>query len=350
MHRNRSPRIPSLAPRLPALLVAWGLACLLSACGGDGKPSIYVALDQEHSEALLDRYVEQTGREIDADFDTESQKTVGLVNRILEERNNPRCDVFWNNEVGQTIRLAQQGLLEPYESPAAKDIPARFKPESKLWTGFAARARILIVNTELVPNKDDWPTSMWDLTDPKWKGKCGVAKPLTGTTLTHFAALHDTLGKAKFNEWLDGMDANEVSYESSNGATMRAVRDGKLHFAFTDTDDFHVALDKGFPVAAVYPDQGEDQVGTMLIENSVCLIKGGPNPQAAKQLIDYIVSKEVEALLAAAKSAQIPVRAGVEGPEKVQHIGTFKEMDWDRTAVGKSFTELIPVFQKRFDG
>ena len=317
--------------------------------GGPVEPArLYVALDQEHSESLVRRFTETTGIEIETRFDTEANKTVGLTSAIIEERDNPRCSVFWNNEVAQTVRLAQQGLLVPYESPNAADIPAQFKPENNLWTGFAARARILIVNTEKLPNRDEWPTSMWDLTDPKWKGKCGVARPLTGTTLTHFAALHAVLGEAKFNEWLDGMDANDVVYLASNGATMRAVRDGDLLFAWTDTDDFHVALDKGYPVAAVFPDQGEDEIGTMLIENSVALVKGGPNPEVARKLVDYIVSREVEALLAASKSAQIPVREGVAGPKDVQHIGTFKEMAWDRMKVGQSMTALIPVFADRF--
>lgn len=355
MTRSSSQRVvPSLGRFGGALSLAlWTVLAgtVATSCTGSPEgPSIYVALDQEHSSILLNRYVEETGNPIRPDYDTESQKTVGLVSRILEERNNPRCDVFWNNEVAQTVRLAQQGLLEPYDSPAAADIPDRFRPESRLWTGFAARARILIVNTERIPDPADYPKSMWDLTDPKWKGKCGIAKPLTGTTLTHFAALRDVLGEAKFNEWLNGMQANDVRFESSNGATMRSVREGQLHFAFTDTDDFHVALDKGYPVVAVFPDQGDDQIGTMLIENSVSLIKGGPNPEAARKLIDYIVSKEVEALLAAAKSAQIPVRPDVKGPDKIQHIGTFKEMAWNRTNVGKSFAELIPKFEDRFGG
>ena len=82
---------------------------------------------------------------------------------------------------------------------------------------------------------------------------------------------------------------------------------GKLAWAFTDTDDYHVALTKGYPVAAVFPDQGKDQIGTMLIPNSVSIVKGCPHPERARQLVDWILSEDVEAMLAAARSAQIPV-------------------------------------------
>src|SRR5690606_30886149 len=106
--------------------------------------------------------------------------------------------------------------------------------------------------------------------------------------------------------------------------------DGRYAFALTDTDDFHVALLKGLPVAAVFPDQGEGEMGTMLIPNSVAIIKGAPHPEAARKLVDYILSEELEGLLAAARSAQIPLRPGVTGPKEAQilKIDAFKHMDW----------------------
>ena len=70
---------------------------------------------------------------------------------IEEARTRPRTDVFWNNEIAQTIRLAELGLLQPYDSSEAADVPADFKDPSALWVGFGARARVLIVNTDLVP-------------------------------------------------------------------------------------------------------------------------------------------------------------------------------------------------------
>ncbi len=323
-----------------------------SGCGVDADVVLYVALDQEHSESLVKRFEEESGLRVRARYDTEASKTVGLVSAILEESGRPRCDVFWNNEIAQTVRLAQKGALAPYLSPNAADLPAAYKEPSGLYAGFAARARVLIVNTEVLPDPASWPTSMWDLTDPKWKGRCGVARPLTGTTLTHFTALRGALGEAEFDRFVDGLFENDVALLQSNGATMRAVRDGDLAFAFTDTDDFHVAKSKGHPVACVFPDQGDGGIGTMLIPNSVAMVKGGPNPEAARTLIDFVLSEQVEALLAASRSAQIPLRAGVDGPaeEQILGIGAFKEMEWDVAATAEALEESMSIFQSRFQG
>ena len=129
-------------------------------------------------------------------FDVESTKTVGLTNLIIAEARRPRCDLFWNNEILNTLRLKEKGLLASFEPSRAGDIPATFKAKDGSWYGFAARARIVIVNTKLVPEYAR-PKGIRDLLDPKWKGKIGIAKPLFGTTAPHAACLFVAWGESK---------------------------------------------------------------------------------------------------------------------------------------------------------
>jgi iron(III) transport system substrate-binding protein len=325
-----------------ALLVAALAACdapaTIETPQGEG-PTIYVALDEQFSRPLLDRFAKELKLDLTQRHDTEAAKTVGLVSALIEEQKHPRASVFWCNEIAQVVRLAQLGILAPYESPSAKDLPAEYRDAKNRWAGFAARARILIVNKEKLPDPKSWPSSYADLADPKWKGQCAVAKPLTGTTLTHFTALRQVLGEDRFGKFLDDLFANDVQFLQSNGATMRAVRDGTLAWAFTDTDDYHVAMLRGHAVACVFPDQHDGGIGTMLIPNAVGLVAGGPDQEGAKKLIDAILSRETEALLAAAEGAQIPLRTGIAGPKDpaIKGVGQFRQMKWD---VDKAATDL----------
>jgi iron(III) transport system substrate-binding protein len=332
---------------------------LLAACGGASPdqnpaatagPMVYVALDEQFSRPLLDRFARELGVPVRQRHDSEAAKTVGLVSAILEEQSAPRCDVFWNNELAHTVRLAQQGLLEAYASPAAADVPAAWRDPQGRWTAFAARARILIVNTELLPDSKDWPKSYKDLIDPKWKGRCAVARPLTGTTLTHFTALRKALGDAGFEAFFAAMQQNDVKFLASNGATMKETVAGKVAWAFTDTDDYHVAKLKGHKVACVFPDQEEGGLGTMLIPNSIGIVKGGPDTANAKHLVDKILARETEALLAAAESAQIPLREGVVGPQDpaIRAAGTFRAMAWDIEWTAQNLARCSQEFGKRF--
>ena len=117
-------------------------------------------------------------------FDAESTKTVGLTTALIAEADRPRCDVFWNNEILNTLRLEEQGLLDVYRSPAAEELSADVPLADGTWHGFAARARILIVNTELVP-RSERPKSIYDLLDRSGRARsaspsrCSAPRPRT---------------------------------------------------------------------------------------------------------------------------------------------------------------------------
>ena len=149
---------------------------------------------------------------------------------------------------------------------------------------------------------------------------------------------------------VDDLFANDVKFLQSNGATMRAVRDGQLAWAFTDTDDYHVAMLRGHKVGCVFPDQHDGGIGTMLIPNAVGLVAGGPDQDGAKKLIDAILSRETEALLAAAESAQIPLRKGVQGPKDpaIKGVGQFREMKWDVEKAATDLARCTGEFAKRW--
>ena len=120
----------------------------------DREVVVYTALDQIFSEPILKEFESKHHIKVKAVYDIEAVKTTGLVNRLIAEKSNPRCDVFWNNEIMRTIALKRKEVLTPYISPSSTDIPKQFKDKDGYWAGFAARARVLVVNTELVKQKD----------------------------------------------------------------------------------------------------------------------------------------------------------------------------------------------------
>jgi iron(III) transport system substrate-binding protein len=338
-------------PRFLLALLA-SLACAgLAACGSEPDVTVYVALDRPFSEGILRDFEKETGLTVRAQYDVEASKTVGLVAMIREEADNPKCDVFWNNELVQTVLLKKRGLLQPYESPTAADIPAKWKDPDGCWTGFAARARVFIVNEpkakETEPDEASWPTSTTDMLDPRWRDQVGIAKPLAGTTFTHMSILWTVKGPDWVKEFWEGLTAQNARVTSGNASLMREVSEGKFIFGYTDTDDFRKAADAGKPVRLVYPDQDPDGeiAGAIVIPNSIAMIKGCPHPENAKRLIDYVLRKSVEERLAKGPSAQIPVRGDVPRPDYVKSAEDLvtMDLDWDRVA------DSVEEFKKWFD-
>lgn len=276
---------------------------------------VYAALDREFSEPILQDFEHQTGIVVRAKYDIESTKTVGLASAILAEKHRPRCDVFWNNEILHTLRLEKAGVLDVYRSPAAAGFPRAYVSPGGTWHGLAARARVLIVNTELVP-EDQRPDSIEDLADPKWKGKIGIAKPLFGTTATHAAVLFACWGDEKTKAFFQRLKDNDVKILSGNKQVALDVGAGALAFGLTDTDDAIIEQDHASPVTMVFPDQGKDQIGTLFIPNTLAITKGAPHAEHARKLVDFLLSPTVEERLAKGESAQFPVNPAVKTPSR----------------------------------
>lgn len=316
-------------------------------CAKEGQKEVvvYTSVDQVFSEPILKDFEKKTGIKVKAVYDVEATKTVGLVNRLMAEKENPKCDVFWNNEIVRTIVLKKKGVLTPYSSPSAEDIPSQFKDKDYYWTGFAARARVLIYNTKML-KETDLPKSIFELTEPKWKGKVALAYPLFGTTATHIAALYAILGREKAEEYLKALNANKVVIVDGNSVARDMVVKGKLPLAFTDTDDANVAIQSGKPVKMIYPDS--NGIGTLLIPNTVALIKGCPHPDEGKKLIDYLLSKEVESKLAFCESANMPIRDGVKKPLHVPEFSSIKAMEIDYYKVAENLDRSARFCQGLF--
>ena len=246
--------------------------------------TVYAALDQEFSKPILEQFESQTGVKVFDKYDVESTKTVGLVSALIQEQNRPRCDVFWNNEILHTLRLKKLGLLDVYFSPSAESFPTNYRSPEGDWHGLAARARVLIVNKDLVP-REEFPDSIHDLADLKWRGKIGIAKPIFGTTATHAAVLFSTWGEERATEFFQAVHDN-AKVMSGNKQVAAAVARGNLAFGITDTDDAIIEIDEAWPVEIVFPDQQETGLGSLFVPNTLCIIKGSPNRAHARKLVD----------------------------------------------------------------
>lgn len=277
---------------------------------GNDQVIIYTSVDQEFSEPILKQFEKQTSILVKAVYDAEASKTVGLERRLLSEKSRPRADVFWNSEYLRTFKLAASDILMPYTPEASKSIPDTYSGPARLWAGFGIRARVFIVNNELV-QKNKVPEKLFDLIDPKWKSKVAIAKPYFGTTSTHFAALYAKMGGQKYIDFLKALKANDVAILPGNSDVRDAVVAGKYVFGLTDTDDVSTALAKNDPVTMVFLDQ--DKEGSFEVFHTVSLIKDGPNPENAQKLIDYLTSAEVENELIKSGAVQISVRASGNG-------------------------------------
>lgn len=327
------------------------LLALSAACSRPADLVLYCSLDQDLSEPLIARFEEQSGYRVDTQFDVERNKTVGLVNRILQEAKNPRADVYWNNELAQTIRLVKEGVTEPFAVTSAEGIPTEFHDPNGHWVGFAARARVILYRTDRPDDMHLVPQRLEDFLRPEVAAVGAMAAPLTGTTLTNYSILADSWGDEQTIAWFEQAREAGLSFGSGNADVMRRTRNGDFLWCFTDTDDAAKAMDAGYAVAQRYLEQGTEAapLGTLLIPNSVCRLASGKNQEAAQAFLEYVLSAETEQFLARSVSRQIPLHASVTAPPGVGKPGEdFLPMEVDWTSAAEGIQRRAADFQELF--
>ena len=286
-------------------IIAWSFGC--RPAGERNQPNalspaaksvvLYCAVDREIAQDSIDQFEAATGIPVDAKYDTEAAKAVGLVQAIRQEKTHPRCDVFWGGGAFFCTMLANDGCLAGIPSDVVQSVGQCPHDPAGRWLGFGAVYRVLIVNTNnLAP--DQWPHSYRDLTDSRFKGHIGIANPLFGGMAAHVAALFAHLGEADAREWLKGLKRNDCAICAGMADVKNRVASGELWFGITATDDAHVAIEGGKPVAVIYPDQGPGEIGCLNGFQPVALVAGAPHPKEAEMLLRYLVTTRTEKVLA----------------------------------------------------
>jgi iron(III) transport system substrate-binding protein len=265
---------------------------------------LYTSVDQPYAEPIVRQFEKDTGIKVRLVTDTEASKSVGLAERLRAEKSNPQCDVWWGNEPFHTINLAEEGLLQAYESPSATDVTPMYVDPQRRWAGNGLRARVIAATPRASTPSNLPGLAMMGYTH--FKGKAAMARPTAGTTGGHVAALYVLWGDEQADRYFRSLRENDIKLLGGNGPVADAVGRGQLEVGLTDNDDCAAVLREGGTLVMLLPDQ--DTLGTLMVPTTVGLVSGSKQPDAAKKLIDYLLSPSVEQKLIEVKFAGWSVR------------------------------------------
>jgi iron(III) transport system substrate-binding protein len=319
-------------PKVYALLAVVGALLLLPVAAARAQSDelvLYTSVDQPYSQPIVEAFTRQTGIRVRLVTDTEASKSVGLAERLRAEKARPQCDVWWSNEPFHTINLAEEGLLAEYQSPSSADINPMYRDPKNRWAGNGLRARVLAVS-----EKYPLPTETMGLAFLQisvLKGKIAMARPTAGTTGGHVAVLYSVWGQAKADAFFKALRANEIKLLGGNGPVADAVGTNATLVGLTDNDDCGATLRADGKLKMVIPDQNEGGLGALMLPCTVGLVKGARNPETAKKLVDYLLSKEVEQNLISLQFAGWSVRG----------TPSIRTMKVDYTAAAKIMPQAV---------
>lgn len=237
-----------------------------------------------------------------------------LANRVLTEAQagKTQMDVLLISFffLDQAIDI---GLLETYCSPERVAFPIEFKDKDCLWTLTSANTHVIGYNTQLVA-KSEAPRRYADLLDPKWKGRM----VLDDEGYRWFAYTLDKMGEGQGMAFMKRLAAQKPQFRHGDTLMTQLLAAGEFSICVVCYGyRLELMKSKGAPV-----DWNADQPMTVS-GSTVSLAKRSPHPNAARLLVDYILSKQGQTHLASFLT--VPARKDVPplAPRLIQGLRLY---------------------------
>jgi ABC-type Fe3+ transport system substrate-binding protein len=222
--------------------------------------------------------------------------TEDIIEKVAAEvrASNNVADVIEGTGTGE--EAARANLAQPYYSPALAAYPQQYWDPDGMWTSTRISYYGAAYNTKLV-SPAEMPKSYEALLDPKWKGKIAWRVGTDSGTDLFITNLRLAWGDERtlaYLEKLKGQDIINFGAGSARTLVDRVIA-GEYPIALNIFAHHPlISKAKGAPVDTQLMDPVPSTASTMGI------VRGAPHPNAALLLVDYILSKEGQRILAQA--------------------------------------------------
>ena len=301
---------------------------------------MYTAFDTEEAKYYIEAFEKETG--IDVEWVRMSSGEV--LARVEAEAANPQASLWHAGSNTSHINAASKGLLEPYKPNTDFELIDILHAEDWAWTGFYTGAIGFVSNVNFLKEHNvKAPTSWSQLLDPAFEDNIAMAYPYTsGTAYTTYATLIQMIGLEKTLDWWEEFDKHSIhQYTKSGTACIAMVGIGEVAVGIAFSHDIMAkGINKGYPVVMTFPEEGTGyEVG------GLSLIKGGPEPELAKQFIDWCYTKEAQDLFQ--KDNRLPVNPKATVKEGSVTLDQVKLIDYDHILAGQSKDEWVTAWRDR---
>ncbi len=266
---------------------------------------IYSGRSKGLVQPMVEAFEAESGLSVDVRYGDTSQLAVAL----MEEGDKSPADVFWAQDAGALGAVAKADLFRGLPKGADADrIPAQFRNPSGLWVATSARARVLAYSTERL-TAEDLPTSIQDLTDPKWSGRVGWA-PGNASFQSFVTAMRVLHGDEATLSWLTAMKKNGAKAYPKNTPIIQALAAGDIDLGLPN----HYYLlrfktsDSKYPVDQTFFASGD--AGNLVNVAGVGILKSTRQRENAEQFVKFLLSPAAQQYFAS-EVLEYPVIPGV---------------------------------------
>ena len=289
--------------------------------------TVYGTTDAEWVAMVAQAFEKETGIHV-----AWVRESTGVVlQKLIAEKSQPQADVWFGGTFDGHAEAAKQGLLQAYVPAGRSDLLKQFQNplHNDLATGLYGGVLGFSVNKEMLTKLGKPIPKTWDdLLNPTYKGLIAMANPSTsGTAFTVLATLVRLKGEEAAFSYMKKLHPQIAQYTKSGAAPGLLAGKGEIAIAVLFLHDSVLRRIDGYPLIEVVP-----QDGTGYEIGGLSLVKGAPNPVAAKKFMDWVLNPKVQALAANVGAYQLPSNAKTPLNANIISFDKLKlvdlEMDW----------------------
>jgi len=310
-----------ISHRVTTALSAALLVAGLAACGSDsdadsGDTSTASAADETltiysgRNETLVGPLLEDLEEAVGTEVEVRYGDSAELAAQLLEEGERTEADLFFSQDAGALGALSKAGLLATLDEGIVETAPEDYRAKDGSWVGVSARSRVIIYNPDKVAEAD-LPQSVYELTDPKWKGQIGFA-PTNASFQAFVTGMRVLAGEDRTREWLEGFKANEPTAYEGNSNVRDAVNSGEISLGLVN---HYYLYEKITEVGAEnvtarnhYLPGGDP--GALVNVAGVGVLEGSDQADAAADAVEFLLGEQAQQYFADV-TAEYPVREGI---------------------------------------
>lgn len=286
----------------------------------DDPLTVYSGRNEDLIGPLVEMFEEASG--IDVDVRYGSSPDLALL--IETEGDASPADVFISQSPGAMGYLATQDRLQPLPAGILDAVDEDNQAGDGTWVGISGRQRVLVYNPNLV-DPADLPDTVFDLTDPAYDGRVGVA-PANSSFQDFLTAMRFQHGDDVTLAWLEGMAANDSPNYPKNSAIVDAVLRGEVDMGLVNHYYLLRFLAEDPDAPGINHDFAPDDIGSLLIVTAGAVLETSDQPSASQAFIEFMLSREAQEFYAS-ETREYPLAAGVSPPPEVAPLNVGDGMD-----------------------
>lgn len=242
--------------------------------------------------SLVDPIIQQFEKETGIEVKVSYANTTQLAAKLRAEGDKSPASLFWAQDAGALGAVSKKGLFAKLPESVLSKVPETFQHADGLWVATSGRARVLSYSPERV-SVDTLPDSIFDLTQPKWKGKVGWA-PQNASFQAFVTAMRAQVGEERTEKWLRDMKANGAIAYPKNTPIIEALAAGEIDLGLPN-HYYLFRLKKGdskFPVDQTFFKANDP--GNLVNVAGIGLLKNSENQETAVKFIEYLLSVKAQ--------------------------------------------------------